>query len=340
MPLNASARQYQVGVESSNGTAVAATAKLIVPQMIFTPTDQVSRIQEARGQAIRTPGGEFTVLRGSDWQVPAHPLNYEQLPFWLGRAVQGGITAVDTGSGGPYSWTYERNGLAAPALKAFTAERRNSDFTNNEDHEFAYCMPTRLRIFGEADGFVQLEAAGMANRRENSTFTSSLQGPTLVKVPFSRSRVYLNDAHASLGSTLLAGKVLSWSWEFLTGVQLLRTADNNSDLDFDIDVINGREVGANLVIRVLMDKTLHEAELAKAESEALRAVRFKMDGSGSRAVTLDTLCKYVAGSLDVPVDEYMGQDVYEMRLQEATDGTDFVDAVVVNTSDAELGWAA
>lgn len=339
-PLAAPARQYQAGVETTNGTAVAATAKLIVPDIDFQPTDNVNRPRQARGQAIASPGGEFPVVRGSTWSVPAHPLNYEQLPFWLRAAIQGGVTA--TGGGAPYTWTFARSGLVDPALKAATLERRRTDFTNHVDHEFAMCMPTRIRISGAQDGDMQLEVEGIANRREGSTFTASLQGPTLVQVPFARTRVYLNDDWASLGNTLLAGKVISWSFEFMTGVKLLRTADNNSDLDHDIDVIDGREVDTRATIRVLMDKTLYDAELAKAETDPppLRAVRFKADGPSSRAITIDGLYKHTAGSLLVPVDEVAGQDVYDITLQGATDGTNFLSAVVVNTSAVALGWAA
>ncbi len=267
--------------------------------------------------------------------MPSHPACYEQLPFWLRAAIQGGVTA--SGGGAPYTWTFVRTGLAAPALKAATLERRDSDFTNHVDHEFAYCMPQSIKLSGAQDGEVMLQVNGVGNRREASTLTSALAAPTPVHIPFARSRVYLNDSWATLGNTLLTGKVISWEWTFFTGVRLLRTADNNSDLDHDIDVIDGNEVGAEIVIRVLADKTLFDAELAIAEAQTLRAVRIKMDGASSRAVTIDTLAKHVAGSLPMLVDEVAGQRVYEIRLQEATDDTNFLQAVVVNNSDAALG---
>lgn len=335
-PSVAPATTYQVGTQAAFDTAVAATAKLAVPRMNFTPTDNVNRPQLATGLMLEHPGNEFVDARGSLWEVPAFAVSYEQLPGWLGMLVRGGVTA--TGGESPYTWTHTRNPLAMPALSMVTFERRLTEYTNHIDEEWPNCVATEGTL--SADGSdVTLAVRGFGGAQAASTLTASLQMPATEHVPAPLSEVYLNAAWANAGDTQLLGKVLSWSLTVRTGAMGLQPRDGRPNLDYGVLVYNGRAIGHTVTMRLLQDKTLYQAEQAAAKAQSLRAVRLAFAGTGSKALNVDVLGKHAAGSLYV-VDESDGQVVYDVELTSASDGTNSLEAVVVNTSAAEWGWSA
>lgn len=336
-PSVAPATTYQVGTQSAFDTAVAATAKLAVPRVNFQPTDSVNRPQLARGLMVMNPGNEFVNARGSLWDVPAYVCSYEQLPGWLGMIVQGGVSA--TGAESPYTWTFTRNPLALPALNMATFERRMTEFTNHVDEEWPNCVATEATLSGEGGGDVNLATRGFGGAQAASTLTPSLQMPATEHVPFALSEVCLNSTWATAGDTQLLGKVLNWSLTITTGAVGLAVADGRENLDYGALVYNGRAIGHSFRMRLLQDKTLYQAEQAAAKAQTLRALRLAFAGTGSKAFNVDFLAKHTAGSLYV-VDESDGQVVYDIEMVDATDGTNSLEAVVVNTSDEEWGWAA
>lgn len=336
MPSASPGTVYQVGTQGTFDTAVAATAKLAVPRMNFTPTDQVNRPQLANGIMLMNPGNEYPVVRGSLWEVPAYECNYEQLPGWMGMLIDGGETAV--GASTPYTWTFTRS-IGAQGLNMATFERRMTDFTNHIDEEFPNCVATEATLSGQGSGAVQIAVQGFGAAEASSTLTASLSMPTPEHVPFALSEAYLDSSWANAGNTQLSGKVLSWSLGITTGVVGLPTADGRANLDYGVRVYNGRAIGHTLTMRLLQDKTLYDAEKAAAKAQTLRAIRLSFAGTASRAFNIDALVKHAAGSL-YAVDESDGQVIYDVSMVAATDGTDSLEAVVVNTSDEEWGWAA
>ena len=76
--------------------------------------------------------------------------------------------------------------------------------------------------------------------------------------------------------------------------------------------------------------SLFTAEKAKAEAAALRAIRIQVDGDdATRQLQLDGLYKYTGGSI-FEVGEREGQDIVTLSLRQATDATNFAQAVVTN----------
>lgn len=334
MPSNAAAKIFQVGTQSAFDTAVAATAKLAVPDIAFEADDVVTRPQLAKGLAIRSPGNEFVTLRGARWSVPAYECNYEQLAGWFGTIIQGGVSTADVSA--PYTWDFVRNILALPSLNLLTLERRLSDFTNHIDEEWLNCVGQELTLSGQADGNVMMSVQGIGSKRTGSTLTASQTMPTVEHAPFSLSEVYIDTSWAGIGGTQIAGQVMQWSVRIMSGAKGLRPADGRSTLDHGLIVYDAREVGAEIRMRLLQDKTRYNAEVAAAEAATLRAIRFGFAGTSSRAANVDVLCKHTAGSL-VTVDESDGQVVYDVALQEATDGTNFLAASIESVSDGEWG---
>lgn len=334
----APATVYQVGTQSVLNTPVAATARLVLPGMQFEETDNVNRPQIANGLLLRSPGFEFVQARGSIWRAPAHPANFEQINGWLNTVLQGGVTGV-SGNGAPYTWTHRRNPAVIPQINVLTLERRMTNFSDHIDERYPAAATTRYTLSGQRNGEIQEAVEGFARRRQTNTLTAAITMPQVEHIPYALSRVYLNNDWASLGTTQVEQRVLSWSWSFMTGAVGIPTADGNANLDYDVLVIDGRSVGIEFRARLMQSKARYDAEVAASEAQALRAVRIDIAGSSDRQITIDSLLKYEAGSI-TRVEEEDGQVVYDLVMREATDGAEVARVVVVNNINDQWGMAA
>lgn len=325
---------FQVGTQSAFDTAVAATAKLAVPWVVFEPTDQVMRPRLAKGLMGEHTGNEFVTERGVEWSVPAHPANYDQIAGWFGTVIAGGVTP--TFNTPDYTYVFTRNPAAMQALNLLTLERRLSEFSNHIDEEWLNCVGRELTLSGQGRGEVQLAVRGFGSARAGSTLTAAQTMPEPTHIPFALSKVWRDAAWANLGTTQLTGQVLSWSVAVRSGAVGLPVADGRANLDYGVRLTDGRQVGHTVTMRLLQEKAVYNAEVAAAEAQTLRAVRLQMDGAANRRLRIDALCKHAAGSLS-QVDESDGQVVYDVNLVTATDGTNMLVATVVNQLDNEWG---
>lgn len=336
MPSNAAATLYQIGVQSTFDTAVAATAKLLVPRIDIEQTDQLGRPQWAKGLAVRNRGNEHPVTRGTRVTIPAFAVPLEQLPHWLGMAIVSGVSAT----GDPDSYTYTRDITAAPGVTMATLERRLTEFTNHIDEEWPNFVLTELTLSGAQGQDIMLAASGFAAARAASTLTASLSAPATPEVmPHALSEVYLDTSWANAGNTQLTGKVLSWALSITTGAVGIPTADGRAGLDYGALVYDANQIGHRFTARLLQDKTLYQAEQTAAKAGTLRCVRVAYDGTSTLAWNIDALVKHENAEI-APVDESDGQVVYDVTMVDATDETNSLEAVAVTDNVEPLGWAA
>lgn len=331
MPLALSAlRQYQWGLEgdSTPGTAVAATSKIAVEGITFTPTDFFVRPRIAKGLITRYPGDETVIGRGTTFSVPESPFVYDQGHHWCALAVEGDVTAdgVD-----PYTWTYTRDITADPDVNTRTLEQRISDGTNHIDYEYAYALLSQLRWIYTLDQPLRFSAEGFARRVQSSTFTASQALPTILIPPAPLAKIWIDSAWASLGTTQVTAQVLSADVAFMTGYLPKMTLDGRSDLDFTTHVLNAENVGLDVTIRMLIkaDSGQFAAEKTAAEAGTLRAVRLKVDSGSGNTLSLDMLLKHEAASIQT-IGSEDGQDIVELKLVDATDGANLFEVIVGN----------
>lgn len=336
MPANDALSSYQVGINSpsAHGTLVAATAKLAVPRIDFDESGVVHRPQLARGVLVRNRGNEVVTARGTIWTISDCPLNYEQLQLWLAISVTGAVTAV--GAIAPYTWTYTRSLTADPAPDSLTLERRVSDFSSNVDHEWGYAMARKLTFRYAENEPLRQAIEGFARRVQSSTHTASLSMPTPEIAPSALAKLYINDAWASIGTTQVASQIIGAEWEFNTGFTPKMTADGRTDLDFTLHIVNANEVSMRLSLTCMMDPTVYAAEKAQAVAQTLRAVQMQVSGSSSRDLKLKGLFKYSKPDI-IQIGEQDGQAIVVLELEEAHDGTNLFEAVLVNTTNAPDG---
>ena len=317
---------YQWGVESQKGTALAATSRVGIEELIISPIDDVVRPQLARGVMVRSPGDEITSRRGVNWTARG-PANFAELQHWFGMTV--GLDAIPTGAG-PYVWTHTFDPTALPVLNSYTLERRISDGTNFLDNEWAYWLGQEIMLSG-ADGLVRFEASGFARPTGSSTLTAAQTLASPDFQPSALATIFLDTSWANLGNTQVTGEVLDWSFRFRNGVFPQWTADGRAGLDFTTHLTNGREVSIEATITMLVEASSgqFETERTAAEAQTLRAVQMSLAGAGNEDLQLKFLAKHVAGSLD-DLGEQDGQRVVTLNLQESTDGTNLFEPVLTN----------
>ena len=321
----------QWGRETTKGTAVVATSKVLMESFEFDPEDLPYRPAYVNGMLLENTGNEFVITRGTRWRARA-PLSYEQAMHWLEMMIQGPVTP--TGAG-PYTWTYTRAAGAIPTLSAFTVERRLNDGTNQIDNEWAYCMADKITLRAAPRGVVMLDAEGFARRIQGSTLTPALSLPTAELIPHGSSQLYLDSTWANRGTTVVAAQLLDWSLECRIGIKPYFTADGRSDLDYPTTVLDRRMVGLSLKATVLIPGTgsQYATEKAAAEAMTLRAAELRFTGTSNRSLKLQMLAKHEKGSLfKTAVRD--GQDVAELSMVTSTDQTNYMAGVLINNVSA------
>lgn len=319
---------YQMGKETTRGTAVPATSKIAVEQIDFMPEDEMYRPNLAKGLLLPHSGDETPIKRLTRWKVTDQPVVYNQHQNWLSMGVDGGVTAV--GASDPWAWTFTRSILADPAPDTWTLERRMTDGTNHADNEWAYCFLSQLKWVWEINQPLKFSAEGFARRIQTSTLTAALAMPVITIPPAQLGKLWLDAAWANLGTTQVVGELRKIDCTFNTGLKPVDLIDGRTDLDYSTYVIDADEVGIELSLDVLLTKARYDAERAAAEAGTLRAIRAKIEGPlANRSLQLDMLVKHTAASM-FEVGEEDGQVSANFKMQEATDATNFFSAILTN----------
>jgi hypothetical protein len=308
----------------ARGTPVAATSKIAIEQLEWGDDDEnIYRPQVANGLLIRNRGNATAVQHGTRFSFSDQPVIWEQLPHWLMMAITG--TPAITGPG-PNVWVFDRAPTTNPQPASFTFERRFSNGLGDTiDQQAAYAMISELTFRFAQNEHLRMNGAGFA-RKFNAMgggITASLTLPTFELGVSALSTVYVDDAWADLGDTLLAEQVIGWELTIGTGLMPLATAEGRTTLDFTKHQINAGNVTLGLRLTVLLDPARYAIESAKAGAGDIRAVRIKVIGSGGRELLLDTLVQYTKPSL-FKIGEQDGQDIVELELEEATDETNYL----------------
>lgn len=333
-PTVTALRTYQAGIQSVAGTPVAATAKLAVEELQFSPIDLVHRPQIARGVAIRNRGKNFVTRRGTAWTARG-PFVWEQFQLWLAMAIAGGVEATDDESPPPYVWTYTANPLVVHVPDYVTLERRRTDGSSPVDEEVSDCVVTQIRLARGADARLDMEISGFGRRIASSTLTASQDMGEILGAPAGLSAVFINDDWASLGNTAVAAQVLDWSWTYSSGFFPVYTADGIDNLDFTAVGFNpdACDVRVEATLRVAAQMA---TEKAKAEAVGLRALRIALEGPDSRAAAIDQLLEHEAGSL-AELGTQDGEDIVQLAMVGASDDTNFLQFALTNLTDEPDG---
>lgn len=189
----------QLGIETTPGTAVAATKKLAA-------IDIETKVENATDM-FRPAGFKFTTVTGEnkEWvsaNIKGQP-TYTEIIYPLSSVIVSPPTATQFMDGGTpttvYKWVFEPSTSAPDTLKTFTLEQGDSvrahKFTNGAITEFNMNFNRdKVELGGKLVG--QLLTDGI-------TLTGSLSSVALVPIQGEQFSVYLDTTSGGLGVTKL-----------------------------------------------------------------------------------------------------------------------------------------
>lgn len=325
MPYSQDLENIQWAREAVAGTDLPCTSRMIVERFNPTPSSpEAYRPALARGLLLANRGGETVIRRGTDWNAEG-PLTYEQAQHHFSGVIAN--VAAPTGAG-PYVWEHVRDPAGFPDLASFTFERREDDGTTPVDHAWHYAMYDTLELTFDLNDVWKFKADGFARRVQDETMTAALTLPTHEVITTPGTKLYIDGAWATLGTTQILAQILKGSIKFGSGAAPLFTADGRADLDFGaVGYASSRViVEANLT---LLLGAQYATEKAAAEAQTLRAIRLQVD-SGTKQLQIDALMKYRVPELfSFDFDEE--QVIVTLDLVGATDGTNAFAAKVTNS---------
>lgn len=201
------AQAIQLGVETTPGTAVAATKRLLALSMSLNVADDVSRFQPkgSKYPTVVYPGKEW-----SDVDVSG-TATYSELQYPMSSALTTPTVAqiMDGGTAtGAYRWTFEPNTFGADTPKTFTVEQGD----NVRAHRAANVILSGFSIRGNRKE-VTIGGDGYGSAIQDGVVMTSSGVTSIETIPILPTQVdvFLDPTHTALGTTKQL-RVLDWSW--------------------------------------------------------------------------------------------------------------------------------
>lgn len=319
-------RLNQAGLESTRGTAVAATRKVYAqiepsyerPLAWFTDT---SGTYTSRRRA--SYGRERVMFSATDVAT------FEDLAWWFQLALKGGVTGSGT-SGEGYTYAFQPS-LSTDDLKSMTLEFGESGNPYEADQVMVDSWTLRGDPDNDAEPGYMFEASMMGRTVATTTYTSAITDRTTEVITARGTKLYVNTSAATIGTTQLSGYLINWS---ITG---------NNNLTYKAFAENETSAAANRVgrgertfdgeVTVEFDSDTTAIGWSKLRNGSQLFLRLEREGSTiattyKKKLTLD-MSAYVSGISFGDRDGNMTATITFNCGYDATLGYDFK-ATVIN----------
>ena len=206
-------RRIQAGIETTRGTAVAATRKVY-------GTTAVTRVQP-RKWAVEDRGMFEDKYRGNPELIDAGftltcDATFEDLPFYSALFYNGGISETGSGATG-YTWT---NGpdLTSDSLKTVTLEVGDESvawqgpFGTVDTADFTFALDDTVKV--ALGGWVQDWLAPGLTGVTFTGFTPALAEHSVESVSGWQAKLYIDAAGGTPGTTQVTGRFKAGAWSY------------------------------------------------------------------------------------------------------------------------------
>tara|TARA_R110002020_G_scaffold125307_1_gene282478 strand:+ start:42 stop:1091 length:1050 start_codon:yes stop_codon:yes gene_type:complete len=321
----------QIGKESTAGTSVAATRRLLTKDATYRQ-QQLQEMFDGQLSGVLSRSVTAPVITREHSQLEiSTDLDFNQILFPLLSGVKGGVTPSTPGSGEARLWTFLPS-QTAPSVDSYTLEMVIDDGTTKQEVECPFGVTTSFEITGGVDALPQISYSLDARKSVDSTYTSGIALPTMTQAFAANLRwvVNVNDTWANLGNTPMNGQVYGITWSQSAFVQPTYYLQNRDALDFattevvtrttDLTILTTYDTGAS---------NFAETEMAKKDSGTKRFIDCALQGDafGSPDASLQRLIN-LQGSF-VHADDSMeeigadrdGNSVLSMHLVSTYDAT-------------------
>jgi len=269
--------RIQLGVESTHGTAVAAT-EILLGQLEWATHDKVwHKPEQDRGVLAKNYETPFEVSNNVEMEFTGEL--YDRLAVLaFVNAIRGNITATqpdNINEPNHYLWTIEPT-LTAPntpletnGIETFTFEAGD----NVQAYEYEYGYTLSIEISGAPDEPCEITWSIGARQATETTFTGALTAPATAYFPFNLAKFYIDTSYANLNTTQKTGMLKGFTWTFETMFTPLHTADGN----LYFTQLNEDKKTVELELQYLRDGTNSEAEKDKFEAQTTSYISIELN---------------------------------------------------------------
>jgi len=316
---NVAFRKIQIGEESTEGTAVAATAMLDAgaPPGGIVVENRASLVRRATPAVLALHGRQHLAQQVVGLRFDGD-LTPEQVLYLLHMGVKGNVTPSGTAS--PYTWTFTKATTAEPTLDSFTIEYGD----DTQAYEVNGCIAESIEFSGGLGGgeLCQMSADIYGWTRTTTTFTS-LSVPSVTPLAANYSRLYVDTTWAGLGGSELTAELLGWRLSLPCSYPIWR-GTNLYPAGHGIE-----PTAATFELR--MEFTANAAtELAAVEAGTSRFIRILVAKDANHSFQIDGCFVWDPASI---FDADRGDNIVALSGQSMYDstGTKELEIVVVNT---------
>jgi hypothetical protein len=314
-------RKIQMGIESTAGTAVAAT-EIWRGKGVMMLDDEKQLIDEEI--AIHFPSDRSATPKlAASVKLDAIAATPEQLPVILSSAIKDVVTGSADGtasSGYTYAYVFD-SAYAANTIKYRTIE----GITAQQTKEMEYAFVEEFTISGDAAGLVTMECLWRGRQWTNVTKTALTTLVDVDELLFGGNALTIDNGGGTIGTTSVSG-LLSFKLTVKTGWIPVFEFDNVYFTDVDYVGATGT---LDLTIKhnadAITEETAWDAETTRLVRMDLLSAAYGTAGSGTlftggkKGVRIDCAGKYVPSP---QLEEQDGNDTEKYTLELSHNTTD------------------
>jgi len=280
-------QKVQLGRETTAGTAVASTTRWRGQgaledqrETVFAEEDVGLLIGTDRTYVPRL-GGAITMTGDA---------SFEQLPHIFEAGIKTNAAVADGGGSG-YVYTYLIPTTQGATVKSYTIEGGD----NEGAEEMEYCFVDNFTLSGAAGEAWQVSAEWMGRQVAPTTFTAAATLPTVEEMLVSKTKIYIDAASGTAGTTQVSNTLLNASLSVDTGQQPVYTADGELYFSFV------KQVAPEIVLTMTYEHNASAiAEKVAYRAETARQIRLLCEGSAlttagdysKKSMIIDLVGKY------------------------------------------------
>ena len=213
-------RQIALGIETTAGTAVAATS-LWRGVGTIEDTQEMVFVEEDVGLLPGTDRSYVPKL-GASLSLASTPATFEQLPIICEMGIKT-ATPTQDGAGSGYIYQYTEATTTAPTIKTRTIEGGDNEAVEEIEH----CYVESFTIEGKAGESCMMSAETRGRQVSVSAFTTTATLPTVEESLASKGKLYIDTAGGAIGSTQITSSLLNFTLNWATGLVAVPTLDGS-----------------------------------------------------------------------------------------------------------------
>jgi len=323
----------QVGKESTDGVAVAATRRILTKSGTYRHMQTQEMFEGQLSGVLSRSATSPVITREASQLSISSDLDFNSVLLPLLSGVKGGVTPSTPGTGEARLWTFAPS-QTAPSVDPYTIEMVVDDGSTKQEIEAPFGVTTSFEITGGVDALPQITWDMDARKSVQSTYTSGIALPAVEFASNLRWQMSLDTTWANVGNTTISGQIYGFTLGQSAFVMPQYYLQNRDALDFA--GVEPQTRTTDLVIQATFDtggSNLYETELAAKALGSKRFIELKLQGDafGSPDASLNHEIK-VRGSF-VHADDSMqdlgadrdGNSVVSLHLVSQYDPTGAVD---------------